>query len=94
MNNQSLQKLQQLQSEIDSIRKLLGVNSPGAILYQSRNSDDSLIVVEADGFGGATTFVVEGNYPLDYVTQLERFFQSEQEAEDLAEKLASTELAI
>jgi len=48
---------------------------------------DDMVVVESDGFGGATTSVIAGNYPLDYVTKFERFFPSESEAESAAEKL-------
>ena len=81
-------KIKKLQTEIDEFRNRLGVSSPGTILYQSRNSDDTLVLVEADGFGGAKTLVVEGNYPIDYFTRFEKSFQREREAEDTAEDLA------
>jgi hypothetical protein len=47
-----------------------------------------MVGVEAEGFGGATTSVVAGNHPADYVTKFERFFPSEIEAESAAEELA------
>jgi hypothetical protein len=46
-------------------------------------------VVEADGFGGATTRVVEGNYSVDYAIKFEQFFPTEGEAEAAAEVLVS-----
>jgi hypothetical protein len=51
-----------------------------------------LIVVEADGFGGATTMVVEGNFPIDFMTKVERVFATEQEAEEAAEQIAAENL--
>lgn len=88
MNNHDLEKLKELQSEIDELRNRLGVSSPGTILYQSRNSDDTSVLVEADGFGGAKTLIVEGNYPIDYFTRFEKSFQCERKAEKKAEDLA------
>ena len=84
-----LEELKRLQDKIDKIRAELGINPPGKILFQD-NSDD-LIVVVADGFGGATISVVEGNYPVDYSTKFERAFDSEQEAESVAEAVVSGE---
>jgi hypothetical protein len=51
-------------------------------------ADDSLLIVEADGFGGATTSIVEGNYPVDYITKFEKAFPTEREAEAAAERVA------
>ena len=45
------------------------------------------IVVEADGIGGAKLLVVEGNYPIDYLTKSERAFATEDAACEAAEKL-------
>jgi hypothetical protein len=89
MNNLNLEKLKRLQSEIDILRQELTISSPGAVLFQSRNWDDSLILVKADGFGGATTSIVEGNYPIDYFTKFEQSFATELEAEQAAEKLSA-----
>ncbi|MGO8700694.1 MAG: hypothetical protein ACLQVY_23640 [Limisphaerales bacterium] len=47
------------------------------------------MVVEADGFGGATTRIVEGNYPVDYTTKFEISYPTESEAETAAEEFAS-----
>lgn len=90
MNNLAkLEELKRLQSEVDALRKQLGISAPGTVVYQNRRWDDSLILVEADGFGGATTLIVEGNYPIDYSMKFERSFASEREAEEMAEALAA-----
>lgn len=45
------------------------------------------IVVEADGLGGAKLLVVDGNYPIDYLTKSEKVFGTEDAACEAAEKL-------
>lgn len=82
-----MERLKRLQTEADAIRAELGISPPGAILFQTHGDD--LLVVEADGFGGATASVVEGNYPVDYSTKFERVFDSEQEAESAAEAVVT-----
>jgi|SRR5271166_363639 len=85
-----LVELRRLQTEADAIRKELGIRPPGAILYQSWLSavDEEMIIVEADGFGHATTRVVEGDYPMDYHTTFEKTFETEQGAERAADEIA------
>jgi hypothetical protein len=93
MNMNSTEKLAELgslQARADALRKELGFNPPGEITYQAEldvASDDKVVVV-ADGFGGATTSVVAGNYPVDYITKFEKTFPSASEAESAAEELA------
>ena len=84
-----LAELRSLQARADAIRQELRFNSPGKVtcLAPLDVSGDDAVVVEADGLGGATTSVVEGNYPVDYVIKFERFFVSESEAERAAEEL-------
>jgi hypothetical protein len=85
-----LAELRSLQARADAIRQQLELNPPGKVTYLAPldvGSDDT-VVVEADGFGGATTSVVDGNYPVDYVVKFEKFFPSESEAERAAEELA------
>ena len=87
---EKLHELKSLQSRIDAIRRDLGINPPGEVTYQADldvTSDDTVVVV-ADGFGGATTSVVAGNYPVDYTTKFEKFFPREEEAESAAEDIA------
>ena len=92
---QKLKQLQCLQAQIDTIREDLEISAPGTILYSSPLCaiEDEVVLVEADGFGGATTCVVEGNYPVDYISKIEKHFSSEEKAicnaEDLVEGTAS-----
>lgn len=91
MNNaEKLAELRNLHARVNTIRQELGINPPGEIIYQADldvTSDDTVVVV-ADGFGGATTSVVAGNYPVDYTTKFEKSFPSESDAESAAEELA------
>jgi hypothetical protein len=82
-------ELRNLQRRADSLRNELGISGPGEVTFLAeRGLNDDLVVVEADGLGGATTSVVEGNYPVDYVTKFERCFPSEREALAAAEDVA------
>jgi hypothetical protein len=88
---QKLKKLRRLQRGVDALRQELRISRPGEVIYEADldvTSDDT-VVVEADGFGGATTSIVRGNYPVDYSTRFEKFFKTETEAETAAEELAS-----
>src|SRR5437667_436448 len=71
------------------IRKRLGISNPGEVVFQAPQGrwSDNDIVVEADGIGGATLLVVEGNYPIDYSIKFQRKFPSEDAASEAAEKL-------
>ena len=88
---EKLQELKALQSKTDALRQQLGINAPGAVIYRADldAASDDMVLVEADGFGGATTRVVEGNYPVDYIAKFEKFFPTEAEAESAADQLAS-----
>ena len=82
-------RLRELQTEVDAIRRELGISSPKSVLYLSalNVTDDKSVVVEADGFGGATVSVVEGNYPIDFVAHYQKEFDSEDTAIEVAEKI-------
>ena len=89
-STEKLAEIRSLQARADVIRKELGLNPPGKITYLAPldvTSNDT-VVVEADGFGGATTSVVEGNYPVDYLIKFETFFPTESQAEWAADELA------
>lgn len=90
-NAEKLPELKRVQARADTLRKELGIGLPGEILYQaySHSVGDDLVVVVADGFGGATTSIVEGNYPVDYCTKFERQFETEREAESAAESVTA-----
>jgi hypothetical protein len=89
-------ELRMLQGRADAIRKDLGISPPGAVLYQSwlNSADEEMVVVEADGLGRATTRVVEGNYPLDYLVISERVFESEISAQDAADAIVEGTLSL
>jgi len=87
---QKLIKLGKLQMKVDAIRRDIEIISPGTVTFLARGdvADEEIVVVEADGFGGATASIVEGNYPVDYVTRFARGFPSEPDAEAAAEAVA------
>jgi hypothetical protein len=62
----------------------------GEVIFQASYciSPDEDVVVEADGLGGATLVIVEGNYPIDYLLKLQRGFDSEEEACEAADQMA------
>jgi hypothetical protein len=82
-------KLRRLQAKADRMRNKFGINPPNAVLYQAflDYGSEELVVVEADGFGGATACVVEGNYPLEYNVKNARKFRREQAAVSAATKI-------
>jgi len=88
--NAKLPELRGLQRRVDTLRKELGISPPGTVTFLAFRDGvgDDMVVVEADGLGGATTSVVEGNYPVDHLIKFERSFPSEHEAEAAAEEVA------
>ena len=60
-------------------------NSDAAVGILAITPDEEIILVEADGFGGAVLRVVEGNYPMDFYTREEQAFSTEAEALRAAE---------
>ena len=87
-----LMRLKQLENEGTAIREQLGINSRNMVIYQASISavDDETVVVEADGFGGATLRVTEGNYPIDFLCLRETKFRTEGAAVREAERLISS----
>ncbi len=82
-------ELARLQRKADAIRRELGISPPGKVKFLApQGSSGQALVVEADGFGRATASLVDGNYPVDYVTRLERSFPSEEEAGAAAAEIA------
>jgi hypothetical protein len=78
----TLPKLKRLQAKIDGTRKKLKISAPKAVLYlqSTGGCDDPSVVVEADGYGGATTSVVEGRFPLEFVVHCSKRFSTEEAA--------------
>ena len=92
MNDEaSFARLKQLELESATIRQRLGINSLNAVIYQAFLSsvDDEKVVVEADGFGGATLSIVDGNYPIDFLCLRETKFSSERAALREADRLVT-----
>jgi len=83
------QRISALQNQLDDVRRRLNVSSPGVVLFRADLSygDDEVVLVEADGLGGAVLRVVEGNYPVDYNTREEKSFLTEIEAVSAARAL-------
>jgi hypothetical protein len=79
---EKLQQIRELQEEANRIRNELHVSSPGMVLYYAPvlPLEDEMMVVVANGFGGATTSIVEGNYPIDFVIHHEKEFDTEEAA--------------
>ncbi|MFN2499767.1 MAG: hypothetical protein ABR557_11840 [Pyrinomonadaceae bacterium] len=78
--------LRRLQGQIDELRSQLRFSGRGEVIYlASRNADNEIVIVEADGFGGAVTKVVEGNYPLDFFIRHEKSFSNESTAIEAAQ---------
>lgn len=84
-----LKKLHRLKKRAERIRRNQGFSKMGEVLYRAHESQwsDNEIIVEADGLGGATLLLIEGNYPLDYLIHSEKCFASESEACDAADDL-------
>jgi hypothetical protein len=87
LNKTDRDSIARLQAQLDSLRKQLRISERGQVLYRFDVSycDDEIVLVEADGFGGAVLRVVEGNYPMDFLTREEQVFQTEDEAVKAAE---------
>ncbi|MCW5552617.1 MAG: hypothetical protein KIS67_10730 [Verrucomicrobiae bacterium] len=82
-------QIHRLEKEIEVLRQELGVSARGEMIFQSPRSmwSEKDVIVEADGDGGAKLLIVEGNYPADYMTHKEQYFQTEDEACEAAERL-------
>jgi hypothetical protein len=95
MKKELLQKLQQLENEVENLRNQLCVSKRGELLFQAPQTrwSSTDVVVEADGLGGATLMVVEGNYPSDYTVHKEQRFDSEEEACKVADQSAEDPFA-
>ena len=86
---QSLIRLKRLQAESEGIRRRLRISPPNSIVFRAPIDpvDEEEVVVEADGSGGATLSVVEGNYPIDFLCLRETRFLTERAAIQAAEGL-------
>lgn len=69
------------------------MNRNGETVYKATVSvwPERDVVVEADGNGGATLMVVEGNYPIDFIIHDERSFDVEDKACEAADAMVGTD---
>ena len=90
-DEQSLTRLKHLHAESESIRQRLHISAPDSIIFRAPVNavDDEEVVVEADGFGGAMLSVIEGNYPIDFLSRRETRFATERAAIEAAERLTN-----
>lgn len=98
--SEKLGALRRLQDRVDTARRELAVSGQGELLYMAplNPADNDIVVVEADGFGEAEVSIVDGQYPVDYITKYCRLFATENQACDAAmqivEKGASPSLVL
>lgn len=87
--------LRLLQQEADDLREKLGISPPGAVLFKADLDpfNDDIAIVEANGFGGAITMIVEGNYPVDFLIKFERAFPTEEQAIAAADEVFEGEIS-
>jgi len=90
-NETKLDQLRRLDAAAVQLRRELQISPPGELLFSADLDvcSDRQVVVEADGFGGATVMVVEGNYPMDCLQYQGRKFASEDAAREAAEQIAT-----
>ena len=92
--NGKLRRLKSLQAEIDAIRLELNISQQNEVVYLAPLDDcDDEVIVIADGFGAATTSIIEGNYPIDFFTRYEKQFVTETAAVRAAEKIVDRDEA-
>jgi hypothetical protein len=85
--------LRRLQQRVDKIREELGISAPGTTVFRADLGPlgENVVIVEADGFGGAATMVIEGNYPVDFSVKSESAFPTEDEAIAAADRIIDGE---
>jgi hypothetical protein len=82
------------------LRFNLGFSVPNRQLYRAEVSASAgrILLVEADGLGGAWASMIGGNHPFDYQLYYERYFDTELEAvraaKDIAELEADPEIVL
>ena len=92
MNEKQIrERLRKLYEECKELREVLEIGYPGEDLFHSGMNDGALAVI-ADGLGGATIMIVEGNYPVDFVTKRQRSFETEDAALEAASRLMNASI--
>ena len=85
----ALIKLKHLHAKSEKIRRQLRISSPNSVIFRAAMNpvDAEEVIVEADGFGGARLKLIEGNYPIDFLSLRETKFPTEAKAITAAEQL-------
>jgi hypothetical protein len=89
MKNSLPSEIKQLENRLDTLRNQAGVGKNGEVIYRASMSiwPERDVVIEADGKGGAILMIVEGNYPIDFITHVERSFAAEDKACEAADEM-------
>jgi len=80
---EKIDQLKSLEHAVKKLRNELGYSEPGEVLWKAENWD-TIVIVEADGYGGATVMEVDGNWPIDFLTKREKKCETQEEACRLA----------
>jgi hypothetical protein len=90
-DGETLARLKHLHAESERIRERLHISSPNSVIFRAAINpvDDEEILVEADGLGGAKLSVIEGNYPIDFLSLRETRFATEVGAIMAAEQMVN-----
>jgi hypothetical protein len=75
-----LEMLRSLDSQARTLRKVLGYSQPDEVIWRAESDIDELLIVVADGYGGASLLRVSDNYPVDYLEKDRKDFSTEEAA--------------
>ena len=82
------------QAALDALRDENKISKPGEIVFRDEDyGSKSALIVVADGLGGATLQEVEGNYPVDYLNNDSREWESEADAVLIATMLTESQIS-
>ncbi len=89
VNQAQLDRLRALDREAGALREKLRLNYRGEVVFMADIyvADSDRAVVVADGYGKATVSVIDGNYPVDYLTKHSKACDSVRDACVIAEAL-------
>ena len=91
-DKEALARLKHLHAKSEMIRRQLRISSPNSLIFRAAMNpvDEEEVIVEADGLGGARLKVIEGNYPIDFLSLRERKFPTESRAIAAAEEIVGS----
>jgi hypothetical protein len=91
-DEEALIKLRRLHAKSERIRQRLRISSTNAVIFRAAINpiDEEEVIVEADGFGAARLKIIDGNYPIDFLSLRETKFRTEAKAIAAAEKMVNS----